>query len=871
MATATTLLCNRLDTPLAIDPAAQACLSWRCDEATSAWQLTIRDSSKALCWDSGQRHDTELRCRPDAWHGKPGERYSWQLQVWNQQGQAGTIAESHFAFGLADREAWSAQFINRPEAPNNDRVSRYRRAIEIDGDLVDARLYGTALGLVRFFINGLAVSDSAFDPGWTDYRQRLHYRCYDCTEQLKTSGAHMLGAEMAGGWACDALTWDHIPQQYTSIPRLLACLVLRYADGRRSVIGTDTTWQHHLSPILHTSLLDGEHCDCHLDDPSWCSTASDSHDWQAAEAWHGPEPKRLLPHPAEPVRVTQRLKPVAIDQLGPQRWRIDLGQNICGRIELDLPDLPPGQLLRLRHAEILRSDGELYTDNLRTAQATDSVVCDSSGTLRWTPHYTFHGFRYLELTGAPQQPQTDHISGAVMHSDCRQSGWFACSDEHINQICNNAYWTQRGNWLDLPTDCPQRDERLGWTGDIQAYCRTALWFADCTAFLNKWLVDLKDAQAPTGAVLDVAPLPPRSMPQQRDAGPAWADAATIVPWTLYQLHGDRTQLAQHWPLIEAYGRFLDADASNGLRAFDPARHHCYGDWLNQGQHTSHAILQQAFYAISTRLVAAAAHELDHADAKRWQQRADLARRAFQEHFIAADGTVHAPDNTDLSQTGQLLALHFDLIDEARRDACFELLCQDLTARGLALATGFVGLPYLLPVLARHGRSDLAYALLQRREFPGWGFSLAHGATTIWERWDGLREDGTPQTAGMNSYSHYAYGSCCQWLFEGIAGLQPSPGFESLTIAPKIGGGLTWAEATHHCDRGEVSVSWRIANDTLSIQVSLPPQLPATLIVPGTGPIQCSTSTANQDRELTITDTACVTTPWPQTSLKAIEA
>jgi alpha-L-rhamnosidase len=535
----------------------------------------------------------------------------------------------------------------------------------------------------------------------------------------------------------------------------------------------------------------------------------------------------LVAEPDNPVRVVHDQRAVAIDARAPRRFIVDFGQNLVGRVRLTIRGAASGQRIQLRHAEIL-ADGELYVDNLRRAHATDMYTSGGAATEIFEPQFTFHGFRYVEVDNYPGELSPADITAQVLHSDTPWTGAFVCSDPMVNQLQSNISWGQRGNFLAVPTDCPQRDERLGWLADAQIFAPTASRNADVSAFFARWMRDVVDGQDADGAFRDVAP----AISMDREAAPAWGDAGVIIPWHLWRTYGDRQVLERCFDAMAAWVAHI--------RRHNPDlrwRHHTgnsYGDWLQVDATTPRDVLSTAYFAHSAGLVAQAAQVLGrHEEAANHRALHTAIRAAFIESYVGDDGTVQGG-----TQTAYLLALAFGLLPEYLVPAAVEHLAADIEKRDNRLTTGFVGVALLCPVLADHGRADLAYALLHQQEFPSWGYSIRHGATTIWERWDGWTDHAGFQSPAMNSFNHYSLGSVGDWLFSRVAGIDQTPAsvaYRELLLRPLPGGRLTWARAEQETIRGTVSCGWSIDDGRITVSAAVPPGCTATLEIPTPDP------------------------------------
>jgi alpha-L-rhamnosidase len=619
---------------------------------------------------------------------------------------------------------------------------------------------------------------------------------------------------------------------YGTIPAVLVQLEVTYTDGTMQQVVTDASWKRKASPILSSDFMLGENYDARLEIGGWDVPGLDDRAWGLVKV-RDEAAKPLQSQVSEPVRQVLELKPKTLSEPKPGCWTFDLGQNMVGVVRLKV-SAPAGTKLTLRHAEVLNPDGTLYTKNLRTAVSIDTYICKGGGEEIFQPHFTFHGFRYVEITGLEEKPSLDTITGVVVASDTPSTGEFACSDPRINQLYSNIVWGQRGNFLSVPTDCPQRNERLGWTGDAQVFIRSATYNADVAAFFSRWLVDLEDSQRADGAFPDFSPATKTGM---GTAG--WGDAGVICPWTLYHVYGDLRQLEDHYPTMV---RWVEFCRQNSVGLIRPNRG--YGDWLSIGADTPKELIGTAYFAYSTKLVARAAKALGRIeDAAKYEQLFLDIKAAFNKKYVADDGRITATveiKNKDKvetvvqgnTQTCYLLALKFDLLSAENRAKAAQYLVEDITTKKDHLSTGFIGVSYLLPVLTQQGKTETAFKLFLQDTFPSWLFSVKHGATTIWERWDGWTPEKGFQDPGMNSFNHYAYGSCGEWMFASLAGIDTDgPGFKKLIIGPTPGDGITWVKASYHSINGSIVSNWAIQGGKLTMEVTIPINTTATVYVP----------------------------------------
>jgi len=684
---------------------------------------------------------------------------------------------------------------------------------------VRATLFSSALGIHEVRLNGARVGDELFAPGWTDYRIRVPYRAHDVTA-LVHAGANALGAELADGWYAGYVGYGGHRNHYGERTRFLGELRLEFADGSTRTVKSDASWRASTGARLEADFLMGEVYDARHEPEGWARPGFDARGWNPVDVGAEVSP-RLEAHAGPPVRVVREFQPVATWAVGDDTYVCDLGQNIAGFVRLRVR-AAAGREIVLRHAERLTPERTIYTTNLRGARATERYVCSGKGEELYEPRFTFHGFQYVEVTGLGHAPRPGEITGLAVTSDAPFVGTLETSEPALSRLMENIRWTQRMNFIDIPTDCPQRDERLGWTGDAQIYVRTATWNADVHAFFTKWLQDLADAQRADGQFPMVAPLKVAG----GDGGPAWADAGVICPWETYVAYGDERLLARQYPSMK---RFLDfCEQRSGEDCLPPDEFHCFGDWVSVGADTPKEILYTAYFAQSARLMERAARALGKADdAAHYAALYQRVRTAFVGAYVDADGKIRGD-----TQCAYALALAFGLVDGRLRDEAARRLVADIEAHGGHFTTGFVGTKDLLLALSSIGRDDVAYRLLLARGYPSWLFSIDQGATSIWERWDGWTPEKGFQDPGMNSFAHYSFGSVGQWMFETIGGLgADQPGFAHLRLAPRPGGGLTHASARHDSIRGLVAVEWELRGGALVLAVEVPPNVGATLVLP----------------------------------------
>jgi alpha-L-rhamnosidase len=830
-------------------------LSWklaseRRGAAQSAYRITAAprradlDDPARLVWDTGRRESGEGLLVP--WDGpvlRSATRYHWRVAVWDGAGAAAGVAESWFETGLLHRADWTAVWIGRDphehppvNPPGHDDVAGgdlvppplyLRREFTIHRLPVRARLYATARGIYEARLGGCRVGDHELAPGWTEYHRRLQYQTYDVTPMV-TVGANVLAAVVADGWWSGYVGFDprRAAQHYGDRPAFLAQLVVDFADGSRQVVATDGGWTERPGAVRIADLLMGQHVDARRHVPGWDSpgTADGFRPATVVDTEPGP----LVAEPDEPVRVVMDVAAVAVHPRTPGRSIVDFGQNLVGRVRLTIRSAQRGRRITVRHAEVLDGDGELYVANLRRAAATDVYVTGGGATEVFEPQFTVHGFRYVEIDNLPGDLAPADVVARVVHSDTPWTGRFSCSDPMVDQLYSNIGWGQRGNFVAVPTDCPQRDERLGWLADAQIFAPTASRNADVAAFFARWMRDVVDGQDGDGAFRDVAP----AVTMYREAAPGWGDAGVLIPWHVWRAYGDRRVLERSFDAMVAWVGHIRRH--NPDLRWRSRTGNNYGDWLQVDVTTPRDLLATAYFARSAQIVAAAAEVLGrHSEAAEHRALHAAIRTAFIESYVDGDGAVAAG-----TQTGYLLALAFDLLPPHLVAAAVGHLVNDIDKRGTTLTTGFVGAALLCPVLADHGHADTAYALLHQERFPSWGYTIRHGATTIWERWDGWTQHGGFQAAAMNSFNHYSLGSVGDWLFGRVAGIDQtaaSVAYQELLLRPLPGGKLTWARAEQDTARGVVACGWSRTGDRITVTATVPPGSTALLEIPTSDP------------------------------------
>lgn len=775
-------------------------------------------------WDSGKVNSDETTAVVYA--GRPlvsHQRCYWKVKLWDKDGKESAWSKpAAWSMGLLSPNEWTAEWIGcdklreaaltawpKEQGKFAAPAICLRNGFRIEKPIHSATLYATALGIMDLHINGKRVTDEYFAPGWSDYSKRVYYRTYDVTELLR-QGGNVWNATLADGWYS-----GHISRVKGKRPRFRGQLRIEYADGTSETIVTDKSWRAAVGATLEAELWMGETYDARRE-------ANYS---QRVDIGAEMTPK-VESHPGPPVRVFEEFAAQKITEPKPGVYVWDFGQNFAGICRLTISG-EAGQNIVLRFAERLAPDGTVYTKNLGAAKATDTYICRGEGVEVWQPRFTFHGFQYVEIVGLKRPPAKETLVGLGLSSDTPVVGDFSCSDPMLSRLHKNIYYGQRSNFIDVPTDCPQRSERLGWTGDAQVFVRTATLNTDVQTFFTKWLAAVDDGQRVDGQFPCVAP---SNAGADRDGGPAWADAGTICPWTIYEVYGDRRVLEQRYVSMMRYIEFCKNRCTSDL--LPPKQFHCFGDWLNIKAESPHDVIYMAYFAHSTKLTAKAAEALGKTkDAARLNTLFEKIKASFNRAYVGPDGRIKG--NT---QTAYALALTCDLFDGEKQKLAAKYLADDIAARNWHLSTGFIGTKDLLPALSKVGRNDVAYRLLHNDTFPSWGFSIKHGATTIWERWDGWTPEHGFQDPGMNSFNHYSFGAVYQWMVENIGGIRTQgPGYKQIIIAPSIDDKLTWAKVGYRSIRGQIAVEWKNGGGKLTVNVTIPANTTATVRLPTNNP------------------------------------
>ncbi len=766
-----------------------------------------------------------------------GQKVYWQVKFWDNEGKESKWSETaFFELGLLNNTDWQAKWISLPDekAVEIDEIGKkvhpvqyLRKNIKVQDDIESARLYITALGLFQAHINGSQVGDDVLTPGWTSYQKRIETLTYDVSSML-AKGNNSLGIELAEGWYAGRLIFRGYANRN---PQVLVQLEVTYKSGEVATFVSDSSWKGTVNgPIQYSSLYDGESYDANLEMPGWNTSNFDDSAWYEVAEVSVSDEVKLTPKRHSPVTTKITLPTKSVSEPTKGNYVFDLGQNMAGVAKINIP-VKKRQKVKIRFAEMLQPNGEIYTKNYRSAVSTDYYLPSKNGLIEWQPKFTFHGFRYVELSGFDESatPEKSWVTGLVQYSNFDMAGTFSSSHDKLNQLQSNIEWGLRGNFLDIPTDCPQRDERAGWTGDAQVFIPTSLFIADAHAFWASWMQSVRDDQRDNGSIPIVVP-----DIDGRRVSSGWGDVATIIPWETYFRTGDEKILKDSYQTMLGWINYYRSVSENHIVDM-----FTYGDWLQPySEHptderkgeTDEKLLNTAYYARSVDLSLQTAQVLGLTDdVAMLQSWLSEIKTAFQNQFFNTNGSVSKGKST---QTAYLMAIGFNLLTPEMEEKAVPHLLAEIAKADNHLRTGFLGTPLLAPVLEKIGRPDIMFEMLFKETYPSWFYSINQGATTMWERWNSYSHEDGFNKGGMNSFNHYAYGAIGQWMYERIAGIKPiKPGYKEIQIAPLQGGPLTSAEASYNTPYGVVSSAWKIENGVFKLKVTVPPNTTAKVVIP----------------------------------------
>jgi alpha-L-rhamnosidase len=840
------LTCEYKKNPLGID-VEKPRISWQIQsdkrgtrQSSYQYQVSLSETNFTNpLWDSGViPSDQSIHIEYEGPELQSQTRYFYRVKIWNQDGFESAWSDvAWWETAFIDKSEWRAQWItpNPIEInPISAPITLLRKEFKVKADIALARIYATGVGVYELSLNGEKVGEDLLAPGWTSYDKRIQYQTYDVTSQVKER-ENVIGAMLANGWYKGDLTWEDKRNIYGNKRGVNLHLHIWYKDGTEDQIVTDETWKSSTGPILYSELYHGETYDARLEQEGWDNIGFTDNDWKSTVVSED-FPTNLVAQENNPTRVTETIEPKTVFTTPAGDTVIDMGQNMVGRLRFKVK-APAGTKIVLKHAEVLDKSGNIYFGNLRSAKQTVEYITKGGGLEEYAPIFTFQGFRYVKVEGYPLENgklPVENFVGEVIHTDMEHTGEFVTSNPLVNLLQQNIVWGQRGNFVDVPTDCPQRDERLGWTGDAQVFIRTGMFNYQSGPFFTKWLRDLKADQFEDGGVPFVIP---DVLPDGESSSTAWGDAAVICPWTVYIVNGDKRLLAEQYESMKKWVEFIRCQGENEWLWSTGFQ---LGDWLGLDAKensyigaTSRDFIATAFYAYSTRLLRDAAVVLGKAeDVRVYTELLAGIKQHFHLEFVSPNGRL-----TSQTQTAYVLALVFDLVEgKVRERAAFELN-EHVLENDYHLTTGFVGTPYICFALSNNGYHETAVKLLLQDTYPSWLYPITKGATTIWEHWDSIKPDGSFWSDDMNSFNHYAYGAIGDWMYRVLAGIdmdESVPAYKKIKIHPRIGGAeITHVRASFHSMYGRIESSWKITEDDIELQVHIPANTTAEVVLPHT--------------------------------------
>ncbi|MGB5820663.1 MAG: glycoside hydrolase family 78 protein [Saonia sp.] len=835
------LVCEYLPNPMGMD-IPNPRLSWQIKADTilngiHQKEYRIQVSKESLnfndpVWDSKIHSNRSLHIEYKGEELLPKTRYYWRVKVWDNHERESKWSEvNYWETGLMDTKLWKAKWIG-PDLEENTRIDNpsplLLKQFHLEKEIKKARLYITSKGLYLSTLNGIPITDEIFTPGFTSYDKRLQYRVYD-VGNLLGKGGNSAGVMLGDGWYRGRFVGENKRNIYGEYLALLYQLEIEFIDGEKIIVVSDNSWKSTTGPIRMSNIYDGETYNANYEIEGWNLPGFNNSKWQNVIT--PPYAKNnIVPSVGIPVKRIEELRPIKKIRTPKNELVFDFGQNMAGRIKIKLKG-NKGDTITILHAEVLDKEGNFYMDNLRSAKQKVVYIFKNNKEILYEPYFTFQGFRYVKIEDFKGVIDKADISAVVIHSDMEETGYFKCSDSLINKLQRNIKWSQKGNFLDVPTDCPQRDERMGWTGDAQAFASTSIFNYNTAAFYTKWLLDLEVDQFENGSVPLVIP-----DVTKRIGATGWGDVVTILPYTMYLKYGDKRILEKQYDNMKAWVNYLKSLAgenhivNNGFNIGDWLYFTPPGNWNVKPGFTGFDFISTSFFAYSTTILKEVALILEkHEEVKLHEQMLQQIKDEFQKEFMTPSGRL-GPH----SQTAYTLALYFNLVPDDMKVNALNYLVENIEGRNHHLSTGFLGTPYLCHVLSENGRTDIAYRLLFQKKYPSWLYPVTKGATTIWERWDGIKPDGSFQTSVMNSFNHYAYGAIGDWMYSTITGIKSdlkNPGYKHIIIQPEPGPQLSYAAASYESMYGRIESQWKVEKETFYLSVTVPPNTEATVILP----------------------------------------
>lgn len=824
------LLCEGQENPLGIDRG-QPLLQWKISDTRrgavqTAYRILVASSPGLLgedtgdMWDSGKVESGESVFVP--YGGKslePGGTYFWKVKIWDQEGdETRWSEEASWEMGLNTPDDWKASWIEHSCEKPGRSVYMRKEILLPDKEVARARLFVTGLGNYVFSINGSKIGNDLLTPGWTDYRKRVEYRVYRVEESLQP-GQNVLGALLGNMWWSGGVGWKGGVKYSEGPLKLLASLQVTFADGSTAVFATDTTWKWQVSPIVRDHIYHGETYDANLEQAGWDEPGFDDTGWVVTRP-SGYDGELTGPRfPA--LREIMEIGAVSLTEPVPGEYVFDLGQNMVGWAQF-LCNGEKGDTVKLRFAELLHDDGTVAQENLRSAKATDIIVCNGTHIV-WEPRFTYHGFRYVQVSGLKIRPDQTDLTGKVIHTSEPFVGTFETSNKLINAIYKNITWGQRGNFFAVPTDCPQRDERLGWMGDAQIFAPTANFNMNLNRFWEKWTTDIFDGQEPEGWVYDVNPAIVLSGPSK----PGWGDACVIVPWHTYNWFGNTRIIEENYMNMKRWVDYMHSKSENLIYIWGKkGEWNGYGDWIAVEKSPSEPIGTAYFFYTSKLLSKMAGIIGNQSDSAYYSDLAVNIARAYQQKYWFSDSLNYL----GRTQAANLLPLAFGITPPELKEQVVKNIVTNVREKDVHPTTGFLGTGYILPVLSATGNHDLAYQMINQVTYPSWGYMVQKGATSIWELWN----SDTERPEGMNSRNHFALGCVGEWMWNTLAGInlcEKNPGFKKIIIQPQPVGDLKWVKAAYETNYGKLSVAWNSEGEKLTLDVVIPPNTSALIVPP----------------------------------------
>jgi alpha-L-rhamnosidase len=809
-------------------------------------EVSEDENFSSVIWNSGKVNSDEshLVC----YEGQTlvsSSRYFWRVKIWDNQHEESSWSEtSFFETTIFSNDEWEAVFITaeNSDAGESSAGTLLRKEFNVERNIKRAHLYASAKGLFISYINGKKTGSDILSPGWTEYASRLLFQTYDVTSLIQT-GSNAIGFMVGPGWyKGDLASWLGKRNIYGKRTAIIAQLRIEYEDGKIEIIKSDDSWKCDNAPVTYAEIYHGEKYDARLEQKGWNASGFHDADWKSVEV-ESSDLTILKPHDGVPVTEHETFKPLSLIKTPEGDSVINFGQNISGLVRFTVKG-KAGDKVTLRHAEVLDSKGNFYTENLRRAKQKIEYILGSDEPETYSAHFTFFGFQYIAIDEWPGEINIDDFEAHAIYSDIKPSGEFACSYPLLNQFVNNVRWSMKDNFVDIPTDCPQRDERLGWTGDAHVFLRSANYLMETAPFMKKWLRDLAASQLEDGQVSHVVPNVLWDIGEIDDlitgnsGATGWADAATGMPWMIYTSYGDKDILEEQYPSMKKWVDYMHRVSENGT-LFNTGFH--FGDWValdaKEGSYygaTPNDLCATAYYAYSCNILAKTAALLHKKnDAEKYSVLYGEIVQAYQKEFFTPNGRLAAR-----TQTAHILSLAFNLTPTEYKKRTINTLVELVAEQNNHLTTGFLGTPYVCHALSENGHADLAYELLLKEDFPSWLYQVTKGATTIWEHWDGMKPDGTMWSANMNSFNHYAYGAVCDWVFSNLGGLNidpEKPAYKCVVLKPIIPAAkeLSWAETKYESVYGTIKLRWEKKDGKIHVDVSIPPNSTAMLAIPGT--------------------------------------